>query len=126
MSQSKSRSRVRKSIATLNSYEYPNCRNGSKSDDWQEITDRLAQPRASISPSKISGMIFDASSQPMSILQKRISFGDTKCTNGGIPFTNLDHLTHGTLVADNSDIYYGARPGLLDRRFRDNFGSLLG
>ena len=36
-----------------------------------------------------------------------------------MPFTNLDALTDGTLVPDNPDIYYGARPEQLDRRVRD-------
>jgi hypothetical protein len=43
---------------------------------------------------------------------------DAKCVSGGIPFTNLDHLTDGTLVPGNPDIYYGARHEQLDRRVR--------
>jgi hypothetical protein len=39
--------------------------------------------------------------------------------SGGIPFTSLDHLTDGTLVPGNPDIY-GARPEQLDRRVRDD------
>ena len=44
---------------------------------------------------------------------------DAKCVAGGIPFTNLDHLTDGTLVPGNPDIYYGARPEQLARRVRN-------
>jgi len=43
---------------------------------------------------------------------------DAKCISGGIPFTNLNHLTDGTLVPGNPDRYYGARPEQLDRRVR--------
>jgi hypothetical protein len=37
--------------------------------------------------------------------------GDAKCVSGGIPFTNLGHLTDGTLVPGNPDIYYSAGEG---------------
>jgi hypothetical protein len=45
---------------------------------------------------------------------------DARCVSGGIPFTNLDPLTDGTLVPGNPDIYYGARPEQLNRRVRDD------
>jgi hypothetical protein len=45
--------------------------------------------------------------------------GDAKCVSGGIPLTNLDHLTDGTLVPGNPNIYYGTRPERLDRLVRD-------
>jgi hypothetical protein len=35
---------------------------------------------------------------------------DAKCVSGNIPFTNHDHLTDGTLVPGNPDLYYRARP----------------
>jgi hypothetical protein len=40
--------------------------------------------------------------------------GDRKCAARQVPFTNLDHLTDGTLVPGNPDLYYGARPEQLD------------
>jgi hypothetical protein len=40
------------------------------------------------------------------------------CVSGDVPFTNLHHLTDGTLVAANPDVYYGARPEQLDRKVR--------
>jgi len=43
---------------------------------------------------------------------------DAKCVSGGIPFTNLNHLTDGTLVPGNPDRYYGARPEQLSRHIR--------
>jgi hypothetical protein len=43
---------------------------------------------------------------------------DAKCVSGGIPFTNLDHLTDGTLVPGNPDCYYGARLEQLNRQVR--------
>jgi hypothetical protein len=43
----------------------------------------------------------------MSIIEGDIY--DRKCISGQIPFTNLDHLTDGSLVAGNPDRYHGAR-----------------
>jgi hypothetical protein len=43
---------------------------------------------------------------------------DRKCVSGDVPFTNLNHLTDGTLVPANPDLYYGARPEQLDPKVR--------
>lgn len=40
--------------------------------------------------------------------------GDPKCVSGGIPLTNLEHLTDGKLVPGNPDIFYGSQQ--VDRR----------
>jgi hypothetical protein len=48
---------------------------------------------------------------------------DAKYVSGRIPFTNLGPLTDSTLVPDNPDIYYGARPEQLDRRVRNELNS---
>lgn len=50
---------------------------------------------------------------------------DAKYVSGGIPFINLDHLTDGTLIPSNPDIYYGARPEQLNRRVRDELSSYI-
>lgn len=43
---------------------------------------------------------------------------DRNCLAGKIPFTNLEHLTDGTLVPANPDIFYGARPEQLHPQIR--------
>lgn len=44
----------------------------------------------------------------------------------GIPFSNLDPLTDGSLVPGNPDIYYGARLEQLNRHIRDELsGSIV-
>ena len=48
---------------------------------------------------------------------------DAKCDSGGIPFTNLDYLTDGTLVPGNPNLYYGARPEQLDRQVRNELNN---
>jgi len=112
-------------------YEYPDGRAPPQPGNLQEIHRRLSQPRPSLSPSKFSDEEFrkfkraDAhASKEKQITTSVIpiiegEIGDAKCVSGGIPFTNLYHLTDGTLVPGNPDIYYGARPEQLDRQVRD-------
>ncbi len=50
---------------------------------------------------------------------------DAKCVSGGIPFTNLAHLTDGTLVPGNPDRYYGARPEQLNRKVRTELSGYI-
>jgi hypothetical protein len=47
------------------------------------------------------------------------------CVSGRIPLTNLDHLTDGTLVPGNPNIYYGTRPEQLDRLVRDELSDYI-
>ena len=112
-------------------YRYPDGRAPAKPNNWEEINLRLSRPRPSLSPSIFPEEVFqkfvqadaDASKEKqittsvIPIIEGNIE--DAKCVAGGVPFTNLDHLTDGTLVPGNPDIYYGARPEQLDRRVRD-------
>jgi len=112
-------------------YRYPDGRVPAKPNNWDEINQRLAQPRASLSPSKFSEEAYEKFVQADvdAFKEKQVTesvipivegeVGDAKCRVGGIPFTNLDHLTDGTLVPGNPDLYYGARPEQLDRRVRN-------
>ena len=111
-------------------YEYPNGRVPAKPNNWEEIKQRLAQPRPSLSPSKFSEEAHEKfiRADEYAFKEKQVTTSvipiiegeirDAKCVSGGIPFTNLDHLTDGTLVPGNPDLYYGARPEQLDRRVR--------
>ncbi len=112
-------------------YEYPDCRVPSQPENWDEINRKLAQPRPSLSASKFSDGEFrrfkradahafkekQVTTSGIPIIEGEIK--DAKCVSGGIQFTNLDHLTDGTLVPGNPDLYYGARPEQLDRRVRN-------
>ncbi|CAF9909168.1 MAG: hypothetical protein HETSPECPRED_008863 [Heterodermia speciosa] len=44
---------------------------------------------------------------------------DMKAVSGDVPFTNLDHLTDGTISASKPDLFHGARPEQLDQRICD-------
>jgi hypothetical protein len=51
--------------------------------------------------------------------------GDKKCIAGEIPFTNLEHLTDGTLVPGNPDLYDCARPEQLHRTVRRELSNYI-
>ncbi|KAG9249402.1 uncharacterized protein F5Z01DRAFT_631794 [Emericellopsis atlantica] len=103
-------------------YEYPDGRALSEAENIEEFRQFISQARASLSPSRFSGDDFRCfkrannhatkERQVMTTVMPIIegAVGDTKCVAGEIPFTNLDHLTDGTLAAANPDRYYGARP----------------
>ncbi|KAL5400912.1 hypothetical protein PMIN03_011977 [Paraphaeosphaeria minitans] len=106
----------------------------TKPANWRGINEILAQPRPSLSPSKFGEEDYqrfvqadaDASKEKqvselvIPLLEGRIE--DAKCRSGGIPFTNLDPLTDGTLKPGNPDVYYGARPEQLSRQVRIELG----
>jgi hypothetical protein len=112
-------------------YEYPDGRVPPKPDNWAEIHEKLVQPRPSLSPSEFSDGDFrnfkraDAHAPKEKLVSESVipiiegKTGNARCISGGIPFTNLNHLTDGTLVAGNPDRYYGAPPEQLDRRVRN-------
>ena len=112
-------------------YRYPDGRVSAKPNNCEEINRRLSQPRPSLSPSKFPDEAHEklVQADADAVKEKQVTtsvipfiegdIGDAKCVSGGIPFTNLDPLTDGTLLPGNPDIYYGARPEQLDRRVRD-------
>ncbi|KPM36133.1 hypothetical protein AK830_g10438 [Neonectria ditissima] len=111
-------------------YEHPDGRIPPQPDNLDEISQALRQPRASLSPSRFSDSEFKSfrkadthafkesqvTANVIPIIEGDV--GDKKCVAGQIPFTNLDHLTDGTLVPGKPDLYYGARPEQLDQKVR--------
>ncbi|KAM4065492.1 hypothetical protein HRG_004203 [Hirsutella rhossiliensis] len=111
-------------------YEYPEGRLPPKPENIDEIRQALAQPRASLSPSKFTEEEFlkferadaqaakerDVTTAVIPIMDGDV--GDRRCVTGGVPFANLVHLTDGTLVRGCPDRYYGARPEQLHRTIR--------
>lgn len=108
-------------------YQFPDGRRPTKPSNWDGILARLARRRPSLSSSRFTEEDFekflqvdaDASKERQvteTVVTPFIEGGvpDNKCTNGGISFRNLDHLTDGTLVPGNPDRYDGARPEQLD------------
>lgn len=112
-------------------YRFPDGTLPSKPANWDEIQQRLRQPRPSLSPSRFTHEDFETfvqadgdTAKESQVLSSVIPIiegivKDGKCAAGGIPFTNLDHLTDGTLVSGNPDRYYGARPEQLHPQIRE-------
>jgi hypothetical protein len=89
----------------------------AKPNNWEEINQRLSQPRPSLSPSKFPEEAHEkfVQADADAVKEKQVTTsvipiveGDTgnpRCVSGGILFTNLNRLTNGTLVPGNPDIY---------------------
>jgi hypothetical protein len=118
-------------------YEYPDGSVPAKPNNWTSINQILTQPRASLSPSRFSDEEFrkfkraaatvpkekQVSESVIPIIEGKIA--DIKCRSGGIPFTNFDPLTDGTLKPGNPDIYYGARTEQVNRKVRDELSGRI-
>ncbi|KAI9675677.1 MAG: hypothetical protein M1817_001044 [Caeruleum heppii] len=118
-------------------YRYPDGRRPMRPDNWKEINERLTLPRSSLSPSKFSEEAHEEFVQAdtdarkekqvtdsvIPIIEGKVE--DAKCVAGGIPFTNLDHLTDGAIVPGNPDRYYGARPEQLNRQIRRDLNARI-
>lgn len=113
-------------------YRFPDGTLPEMPRNWLQIKERLARPRASLSPTAFSDMAHEifVEADANALREKQVSESvlpiiegeceDFRCTAGGIPFRNLDHLTNGTLVPGNPDRYHGARPEQLDPRVRED------
>lgn len=112
-------------------YEYHDGRIPPAPDNWEEINQRLIQPRPSLSPSQFSDGAFRKLKRADAHASKenKVTYAvipiiegdvrDGRCVSGGVPLTNLDHLTDGTLSPGNPDLFYGAHPEQLNRRIRN-------
>ncbi|KAI5464423.1 hypothetical protein BGZ63DRAFT_421464 [Mariannaea sp. PMI_226] len=111
-------------------YEYPDGQLPPEPDNLDEIIRELQQHRASLSPSRFSKSDFRKfrradvqASKEIQVITDVLPIiegdsKDSKFIGRQIPFTNLDHLTDGTIVSGNPDLYYGARPEQLDQAIR--------
>lgn len=113
-----------------NGYEYPDGRVPPEPENAAEILQILEKHRPSLSPPYFSDEDFrrfrraDAHAAKerqlmtsvIPIIQGEVV--DERCVAGEIPFKNLDHLTDGSLVSGNPDLYYGARPEQLSLQVR--------
>jgi len=111
-------------------YTYSDKNVPTKPTNWKDIKDTLAQRRPSLESSVCDEKYFErfvradanvpkekqVSETVIPILEGMVE--DIRCRSGGIPFTNLDPLTDGTLKFGNPDVYYGARPENLRREVR--------
>ena len=118
-------------------YEYPDGRVPPLPHNWEDINQRLGQPRSSLSPSQFSDERFrefrraDARVSKENKVTKKVipiiegKITDDKCAEGEVLFTNLAPLTDDDLTAAKPDLYYGARPEQLKRRVRDELSGYI-
>ena len=118
-------------------YEYPDGRVPPEPDNMEEISERLKQPRPSLSPSQFPNEKFrefkranahvskenKATKTVVPIIEGKIT--DNKCVEGDVLFNNLAPLTDDMLTAAKPDLYCGARPEQLNRRVRDDLSSYI-
>lgn len=118
-------------------YKYPDGQKPAKPNNWLELNERLAQPRASLSPSKFSEQEFEefreadmnaSKEKPIVRLAIPIIEGhidDVRCMGGDYSFGNFAPLTDGTLANANPDHFFGARPEQLSRQIRDELSDFI-
>lgn len=118
-----------------NGYKHLDNRASVQPDNWEAIQQRLAQPRASLSPSRFSEGAFhvyqgkadgaldeaDVMANAFPILQ-----GETELPSAfRRTFQNLEPLTDGTIVDAEPDHYVGARPEQLDTSIHEKLGPFV-
>jgi hypothetical protein len=118
-------------------YEYPDGRIPAMPKNWEEINERLALPRASLSPSKFNHDDFRKfkradkyASKDNPVTRSVIpiiegDIGDPQCVGADYPFGNLVHLTDGSLACAKPNLFYGARPERLDRKIRNELSDKI-
>ncbi|KAI1942731.1 hypothetical protein LOZ66_001137 [Ophidiomyces ophidiicola] len=118
-------------------YRHPNGEKMLRPNNWDEIKERLRNPRQSLSPSRFSEKeleefreadAYASKEKPVTTTVIPIIEGDicdSKCTGGGYLFGNLAHLTDGTLAQAKPDHFYGARPEQLNRQIRKELSNQI-
>lgn len=112
-------------------YDYPEDEGPPLPKNWDEINERLARRRPSLSPSRFPDSAFKRFRQANAAVKKENQLIESVistieggienrlCVSGGVPFTNLDPLTDGSITSGSPDRYYGARPKKLNRLIRN-------
>lgn len=103
--------------------------------NWEEIRNRLAQPRSSLSSSSFSREEFRIFQQKnrlalnkgmvMSTVFPTLAGSAPIPSAQGLPFTNLKDLTDGTITKTQPDFYDGARPAELSIHIREELGGYI-
>ncbi|KAF5024697.1 hypothetical protein F66182_3226 [Fusarium sp. NRRL 66182] len=118
-------------------YEYPNGDELPEPENIDDIKRVLEQSRKSLSPSRFSKEEFkkfkraDAHATKESRVVATVipiiegDAGDPRGVASDIAFSNLDHLTDGSLVCAKPDLYYGARPEQLNKEVREALSNFI-
>lgn len=104
-------------------------------DNWEEISDRLAQPRPSLSPSRFpreefrkfekTNMQALTEGKVMSKAFPIIAGTSDIPSQENLLFGNLKHLTDGSITKAKPDFYDGSHPADLNRQIRKDLGPFI-
>lgn len=113
-------------------YRYPDRSVPAKPNNWEEMNHLPAHPRPSLleyTHEEYETFVqADADASKANQVSESVDpinegkIADSNCRRGGIPFTNLDPLTDGTLKPGKPDIDHGARAEQLSRKVHDELG----
>ncbi|EZF32759.1 hypothetical protein TMEN_3561 [Trichophyton mentagrophytes] len=118
-------------------YMYPDGEFPGLPDNWDELNDRLARERRSLSPTAFSMDDFRKFKQTDTRVPKEVDViasvipvidgngGSPGCLGRDYLFNNLSPLTDGSLVIPKPDHFYGARPEQLDLKVRDELSTSI-
>ncbi len=104
-------------------------------DNWEEINERLAQPRPSLSPSRFPREAFRKFEKinmqaltEATVMSKAfpIIAGTADIpSQENLLFGNLKHMTDGSITKPKPDFYDGSRPAELDKHIRKELGPYI-
>lgn len=104
-------------------------------DNWEEINERLAQPRPSLSPSRFTPEAFNRFEETnidalnentvMSKVFPIITGTSDIPSQENLSFGNLEHLTDGSITKAQPDFYDGSRPAELKKAIREELGPYI-
>ncbi|KAF9772843.1 hypothetical protein IL306_009428 [Fusarium sp. DS 682] len=118
-------------------YEYPDGDELPEPENLDDIRRVLAQPRKSLYPSLFTKEDFKKFQRADARATKESRViadviptiagvaGDPRCIGRDIVFSNLEHITDGSLVSAKPDVYYGACPEQLKKEIRDELSNLI-
>ncbi len=116
-------------------YEYPDDRQTPEPGDLDEIRQRLAMPRPSLSPSQFTDSDFQKFKRANTrgidegeVMRKVLPmlYGDADIPNKqDLLFTRLESITNETTVVPKPDFYDGARLRDIDKRVREDLGPYI-
>ena len=116
-------------------YDYDDDDGSVYPDNWEEINERLAQPRPSLSPSRFPREAFRKfENTNMQALTENTVMSKAFPIIAGTPnipsqenllLGNLKHLTDGSITKAKPDCYDGSRPADLNKQIREVLGPYI-
>ena len=117
-------------------YDYDDDDGSVYPENWEEINERLAQPRPSLSPSRFPREAFrkfeKINMQALTedtVMSKAFPIIAGAAANipsqENLLFGNLKHLTDGSITKAKPDCYDGSRPADLNRQIREELGPYI-